>query len=186
MSTRGAVGFIVDGVEKISYNHSDSYPDYLGRNILEFCFVLPHDIAKKIVKKIKLVGDIPPTAKQIKECKKFTNLNVSEKSTKDWYCLLREAQGNLWVYIDGLKYMINYKGFLKESLFCEYAYIVNLDTGKLEFYTGFNKNSNAGRYANVKADEYGYVGVAFCSEYDLSSITKDSIDDIIKDMNKRS
>lgn len=40
-------------------------------------------------------------------------------------------------------------GFLKESLFCEYAYIINLDDKVLEIYHGFNKDPNGnGRYAN--------------------------------------
>lgn len=48
-----------------------------------------------------------------------------------------------------LKSFQNAVGFLYDSLFCEYAYIINLDTGKLEFYTGFNRNKEAkGRYAN--------------------------------------
>lgn len=36
MSTRGAYGFILNGEEKITYNHCDSYPSYLGINILKF------------------------------------------------------------------------------------------------------------------------------------------------------
>lgn len=40
------------------------------------------------------------------------------------------------------------KDFLFDSLFCEYAYIINLDSNMLEFYTGFNNDENApGRYA---------------------------------------
>lgn len=32
--TRGAVGFRVDGVDKVTYNHSDSYPGGLGAAVL--------------------------------------------------------------------------------------------------------------------------------------------------------
>ena len=40
------------------------------------------------------------------------------------------------------------KDFLFNSLFCEYAYIINLDSNMLEFYVGFNNDENApGRYA---------------------------------------
>ena len=35
MSTRGTFGFRLDGVDRISYNHSDSYPSYLGVRMLE-------------------------------------------------------------------------------------------------------------------------------------------------------
>ena len=59
--------------------------------------------------------------------------------TDDWYCLLRHAQGDLNVYKNGLRYMIDNHDFIKDSLFCEYAYIINLDTKRLEFYVGFQK-----------------------------------------------
>ena len=36
MGTRGLYGFRKNGVDKVTYNHYDSYPEYLGRNILEF------------------------------------------------------------------------------------------------------------------------------------------------------
>lgn len=52
----------------------------------------------------------------------------------------------------------DYKTFLHDSLFCEYAYIINLDTGMLEFYTGFNQDPDAkGRYAKFSCDDYNGV-----------------------------
>ena len=51
--------------------------------------------------------------------------------------------------------------FLFNSLFCEYAYIINLDDRMLEFYVGFNENPDArGRYAGTTVDdEKKYYGV---------------------------
>jgi hypothetical protein len=187
MGTRGAIGFIQDGVEKVTYNHYDSYPSHLGKEMLEFCIGLKMSNLKKAVKQIVLVGDKEPTAEQITECRKFTNRDVSEKSTDDWYCLLRETQGNLKPYLNGLKYMIDNKDFLHDALFCEYAYLINLDTGKLEFYTGFNKDPKAnGRYATAKADKMGYVGVALKAEFDLKSITKSKVKCLVAEMEKLS
>ena len=37
MSTRGLYGIRKNGVDKCTYNHSDSYPSWLGRKVLEFC-----------------------------------------------------------------------------------------------------------------------------------------------------
>lgn len=38
--------------------------------------------------------------------------------------------------------------FMSDNVFCEYAYILNLDTEELEFYMGRNTDPNAaGRYA---------------------------------------
>ena len=67
--------------------------------------------------------------------------------------------------------------FLNNSLFCEYAYIINLDTQELEVYIGFNKNPNeSGRYAKFKADllydddESPYYGVKLLTTIKLEEI----------------
>ncbi len=36
MGTRGAVGFVLDEKEKITYNHFDSYPSGLGCDVLNY------------------------------------------------------------------------------------------------------------------------------------------------------
>lgn len=67
------------------------------------------------------------------------------------------------------------RNFLKDSLFCEFAYIINLDTNKLEIYEGFNLNPDAaGRYA--KNTIYGadcekvYYGVKLVKEIELTDL----------------
>lgn len=35
--------------------------------------------------------------------------------------------------------LIDSTGFLQNSLFCEWAYLLNLDTGRLEIYKGFQR-----------------------------------------------
>lgn len=59
--------------------------------------------------------------------------------------------------------------FLIDSIFCEYAYIVNLDEKVVEFYKGFNKNRYAeGRYANLTCDkECKYFGVSLEGKFSL-------------------
>ena len=71
--------------------------------------------------------------------------------------------------------MIDSSGFLLDSLFCEWAYIVNLDTGKLELYRGFNKKPSDGRYGNILEDkpewrEAEYYGVALIGEIPFEAI----------------
>lgn len=64
--------------------------------------------------------------------------------------------------------------FLIDSLFCEFAYIINLDTNKLEYYEGFNLDPNApGRYAKntlYKNDEKVYYGVKLVKEIELTDL----------------
>lgn len=200
MSTRGLIGFIVDGQEKFTYNHSDSYPSWLGREVLEFLasgFTLEQ--IREGARHIRLVdSEKNPTAEDIAHCKKYTNLGVSRESDQDWYCLLRNAQGDFKAYLDvGL--MIDGRAFVKDSLFCEWAYIINLDTGKLEVYRGFNKNPKAGgRYAKLRDKPYKgrdgkmhrpeYCGIVLVDEFDIAQyqattsnkFTKDKLEKMIK------
>jgi hypothetical protein len=132
MGTRGAYGFRLDGVDKISYCQFDMYPSGVGSQVLKFLAKTKPAEVKKIAKGIILVDPkSKPTPEQIEACASTTNLQVSNQSTSDWYCLLREAQGNLEAH-KKVPYMRDAHDFLGESLFCEWAYIVNLDTGKLE------------------------------------------------------
>lgn len=67
----------------------------------------------------------------------------------------------------------DYQSFLKNSLFCEYAYIINLDDNKLEFYEGWNRNPKAkGRYAQFYAydDDKRYCGVKLVKTIPLKKL----------------
>ena len=181
MSTRGAYGFRVGGVDKVSYNHSDSYPAGLGVDIVAFIKENSDKVLLKIAKGIELVkSNIAPTQKQMSKCKEFADLSVGKGKITDWYCLLRNAQGNLNAH-KKTPYMIDGSSFLADSLFCEWAYIINLDTMKLEVYKGFNTDSKeAGRYASsidsyMKEKKEGddkYYGVALVDEIPLDKVRK--------------
>lgn len=144
MGTRGALGFKSDNKYYVSYNHFDSYTDGLGKDVVNFARSIS-DInkLKKRLSKVKMVKQSEkPTKKDIEDSKGFANLGVGNQSLTDWYCLLRNVQGvnTLELIRDGkLKVMIDGFDFLKDSLFCEYAYIINLDDSKIEFYQGFNQ-----------------------------------------------
>ncbi|NCQ52119.1 hypothetical protein GW796_09555 [archaeon] len=194
MGTRGALGFRSGRKDKVTYNHFDSYPDGLGNSVLTFIKGETLESLKKTASNIVLVNseDIP-SAEQVKECDKWTNVGVGNQSTEDWYCVLRKSQGDLLSYSNGLKYMIDSSSFLLDSLFCEYAYIINTDSNMLEFYVGFNKLqlNGKGRYANKKAisdQDNGYFGVALVGKYRLADIigaTDSLIDAIVKSMDKK-
>jgi len=180
MGTRGAVGFRTDGTDKVTYNHFDSYPSSLGNQVTQFLKGFKDvEALKKIAENIVLIDESSkPTKKQKVEAKELGLFdgNVSSQSD-DWYCLLRLAQGDLSVY-EKFKYMIDSHEFLKDSLFCEWAYIINLDSEKLEIYRGFNKDRNAaGRYAQlIQKESDEYFGVALHSAIPLKDIFGKDID----------
>lgn len=133
MGTRGYIGIRMNETDKGGFNHYDSYPSCLGKALLEF-----------------LNGKSKEELKHL-----FDEIGKKEIPEDEYPCV--------W---DFDKNCINpdiriYNDFLKESLWCEYAYIVNLDNNTFEFYEGFNTNPNAkGRYAHYCVDEgKKYYGV---------------------------
>jgi hypothetical protein len=212
MGTRGAYGYRLNEEDKVTYNHFDSYPSGLGNCILEdlknfrkkflkrnptgdWIEALRQKVAK--IKMIKGTKDDPadsPTMKDIKKLSKWADTGVSSQSLSDWYCLMRNMQGEIIAHAQS-GYMIDGVEFLKDSLFCEYAYIVNLDNETLEFYRGFNtKPTGRGRYAKLidewnnkkleesrnqigSTDNHVYYGVTFIRKYPLNELP-----DYIKDV----
>lgn len=198
MGTRGAVGFRVDGVDRVIYNHSDSYPEGLGHSTLEFIVeqnVIHRDnllpaLREQARKLIPVNEDDIPTPEQIKQLEPYTNRSVNGGKT-DFYTLLRKTQGDLGLMLEAGYYAGN-EGFLLDGLFCEHAYIINLDSGMLEYYSGFvtmeheDKADKFGRYwspdvlnkmreeAEGKPVDYGPV--ALCAEFPLANIKH--VDDV--------
>lgn len=148
MSTRGALGFVADGTEKITYNHSDSYPSGLGINVLTW---LRGEHPGYIVRKVQALqvvdGDTKPTPEQIEALRPYANANVSTGSLEEWYVLLRETQGRPAAILDA-GYLVDGSDFPLDSLFCEYAYVVDTDAGVFEAYEGFQHEPHTdGRFA---------------------------------------
>jgi len=156
MGTRGILGIRKGKNDKMTYNHFDSYPIGLGVSVCKEIKKLGIEKISEGFDKIKMVTEKDmPTPEQIKNLKKFTDLHVSEQSTSDWYCLLRNAQGSIKAYIQA-GYMSDGHEFIRDSLFCEWGYIVNLDEGTLEIYKGFQKQKPIkSRYTEkLKGEKY--------------------------------
>ena len=185
MGTRGAWGFRIDGADKVTYNHFDSYPDGLGDNLVSW-------LRKKGGRFGKLTAEARslrvidrkarPTEEEKVRLRPFADLGVSGQSLDDWYCLLRETQGYPDRTLDA-GVMIDSHEFLRDSLFCEWAYIVNLDDGLFEVYRGFQREPHdKGRYAALPLpDDAGkdyqtgkpYQPVALVAQYPLDDIPGD-------------
>jgi len=179
MGTRGAIGFRLGGRDKITYNHFDSYPNALGEEMVGFARKVARNIPKwkALVEQWRPVtDDEKPTPQIIKKLEKLgtVSLGVGNQSLMDWYCLLRNAQGNPEMALKAGVFK-DAAAFLHDSLFCEYAYIINFDDETIEFYKGFNEYPDApGRYAKGKGNPTSeYFGVALMGSEPLADIPKD-------------
>lgn len=155
MGTRGFVGFVANEKETIVYNQYDSYPGGLGVTCLEFINTVnswdvpdPWSVVKEQAANLVHVGDELPTEEQVFACAPWTNLNVSNRSVDDWYCLLRETHGNPGAILAS-GHAEHMPDWPTDSLFCEWGYLFNLDTGTFEVYEGFQQSPHKqGRFAN--------------------------------------
>jgi hypothetical protein len=180
MSTRGFYGMRKNGVLKGSYNHSDSYPSYLGAALAKEIWKNRRNnlfFFAKGFERVELVkNDSEPTKAQIAKCLKagVVNKGVGNQSENDWYCLLREAQGSLVKAIE-LGVMIDGQEFLKDSLFCEWAYILDIDKKKLEVYRGFQssgKKETLTRKDGSTYEQTKYDPVKLLIEVDVKDLRK--------------
>lgn len=161
MSTRGLVGWVIDGGFHASYNHNDSYPSGLGREVATFVVNLVDqglvEALRRNMKKLTPVSEeqkVPPDLQ--KKYSRFFNDGVSTQSKEDWYCTLRSVQGAplFKAALSGdLCHFIEGKTFLRDSLFCEWAYVLNFDTNSLEVYKGVQKK--APKHNVLVEDELG-------------------------------
>lgn len=146
MGTRGLTGFYLDGEAKLAYMQYDSYPSGAGVHALTWVKnnVISHGYGKYALKTgvadriraIRLVLENGiPTAEQRKDLENYTDAKVSTGT--DWYSTLRNCQGLPGDYINA-GYMPGNKEFGEDSLMCEWAYVIDIDKGALDVYSGFN------------------------------------------------
>lgn len=145
MSTRGLFGFVIDGEDKLIYNHSDSYPDYLGRKVLEYIRLAAEenhlDQLRNAVGTLAPVYESDePTAEQLKLIGKKYWSNVS--SGKDWYAYLRETQGDIDAIIESGYVMVHKGARDGDDVFIEYTYVIDLDANEFISYSGSPIDSN--------------------------------------------
>jgi len=163
MSTHGAYGFKVDGKYVIIYNHFDSYLEGgLGEDVFTFIkYVLLHNQVNQLKEAVNKL--------------EFLYSNDIDEDDGPINILNSILNGE----INGV---VNRFDFLKNSLFCSYAYIINLDENRLEIYKGgskeFDKNSPL---PFLNEDKYGeWFPVKFVCSYDFDKWPED-FEEVVKD-----
>lgn len=184
MGTRGAWGWRLYGEDKLFYCHYDSYPAGLGEKIVAHCRTAPwaedfDTYRQKISSLIMGDTDVPRNEEILQRAITLGAYNPNVSGEHDfWYQVTRNTQGDPDATL-ALGAGPSAQNFLSDSLFCEYAYIINLDDMVLECHRGFNTVPNApGRYA--KNEGYvphtglqPYYGVMLVGVYRLGSIPTD-------------
>lgn len=173
MGTRGAVGFRHHQKDYITYNHYDSYPTCAGVNVIMTIInqkLFDKNHRQQAIEKVESLQLINSEKTfEAEELEKIrSNIVALGLENNDYnpahfgngkvdaYYVLNPIQRHINAYIHPkytIPYMIDNHEFMANSLFCEWAYIINFDTNSLEIYEGFNKNKNAaGRYAEKQLE----------------------------------
>ena len=140
MSTSGIYGFRKNGKDKIARSNYDSYPEGLGAAVVDFCKQTSIEEMHEIFDRIELIDeDFDYIEEQIEN-------NEVDLSKQNPFDILKAES----------LYMIDSKDFIKNSLFCEYGYIINLDTCKLECWLGYQREPDmSNRYGTKPFDALG-------------------------------
>ena len=182
MGTRNLTVVVVDGEYKVAqYGQWDGYPTGQGSVICEF---------------IQNQMDLEKFKTAVRKCT-YVNaetLNAMWENDREKYSYLsRDTGGDILNLVQNgtAKELHNEIDFAAESLFCEWAYVLDLDNEVLEVYRGFNKDplNSSERFFNLsekaektkhKHSSGGYTPVklyrkfpfAVCSSYAMKQLEK--------------
>lgn len=186
MGTRNLVMVVIDGQTKVAqYGQFDGYPSGVGVGLLN------------ILRDEKTVNDLKSNLKKArfvdeegvdKEFIESYNKNVPEWSNQPdnrtpeqlaWFktFIARELSEDVLINISNFEgeeiLLRNNENFAKDSLFCEWAYVVDFDKNSLEVFKGFNqaKPSEGNRFGTEKIKEdYEYYPCVLKHEWSLSDV----------------
>jgi len=152
MGTRGVIGTLYKEVLHASYQQFDTYPTSTGADLqkemqenLEAIGANadPEDIFAYLAQLVEgmtyVKASDKPTREQADKYGMFLNKGVS--TGDDWYAQLREQQGSLMKRLNA-GIATEDTSFLKDSLFCEWGYIFDLDDRKVIILRGFNNHED--------------------------------------------
>ena len=149
MGTRHLIAVVKDGDFRIAnYGQWDGYPDGQGVDIVRFLRV-PGNIDRLSA---GLANVVNPTQEDFErlyaevghnmsEGNGWFSLDVSKKFSKRNPSLSRDAGSDILELVSsstGPIFVRDARGFAGDSLFCEWAYVIDLDAMALEVYRGFN------------------------------------------------
>lgn len=184
MSTRGFLSFAVDGEIKTAYNHHDSYPDWLGTNVLDWAHGVDIEAATEAARALRVVTDADePTDDDIARLAPYTNTGVGGRGERpDWYQLLRETQGHPAAMLDAGA-IEDASSFPTDSLFAEWGYVVDLDARALEVYVGFQRAPHGeGRFASPTPNDDDYYPVRLLKSWPLTELP--TADEFVAEINR--
>jgi hypothetical protein len=181
MGTRNLTVVIKDGNVRVAqYCQWDGYPAGQGVAILEFL----RDKYDPVTFEANLAKTVPMTSDDISRLWEeegavdgMANMEVSQRFESKYPSLHRNMGGDILLHIQnkaGVPLYLDYD-YGYSSLWCEYAYVVDLDRSVFEVYKGFNQTPTVptDRWYKPEPDDSGYYGVVKVREYRFMELPSD-------------
>jgi hypothetical protein len=149
MGTRGLTCVYVNNNFKLAqYGQWDHYPE--GNGLIVLSFIKKYlNSAEKISNFMKHINDTyQPTQKEIDKWyheagadNKYVSFEISNKLKLAHPSIHRDTGSRIleYIFLNNHVPIISNITFAADSLFCEWVYVINMDTQELEIYKGNNK-----------------------------------------------
>lgn len=186
MGTRNLTIVHKNGEYKVAqYGQWDGYPEGLGVILLNFLKNVNMDSFRNAIDNVSFY-----TKEELEDIDKYIDDMRKDIPNYEWQRyfphLSRDCGGDILnrIVFKGVDKVKNSIDFAADSLFCEWAYVIDLDINKFEVYKGFNHeelNSDERFYfLEDKRDKENIVGkdyhpIKFVKSYDLNNLPDENI-----------
>ena len=159
------------------YNQFDGYPDHFGKNLLIQLKTIDLDTLQEQIDKIRFAGE--KKSNQImafyEKIKSNTPKSVDDIFFEKYPLMHRNTGPELLdniMKLDKIVFAKNSSDFAGDSLFCEWAYIIDLDKETFETFKGFNKEplNQQERFFKYQDKNAEYKPVRLSLSYDLDNL----------------
>lgn len=179
MGTRHLICVVQDKQMKVSqYGQWDGYPEGQGADVIKFIRTRSLDKFRKQVSKITTITDAEVNWRWKKmgaDDSGFVPYEIADKFAKAFPHLSRDCGADILDYIMKAKQPeVNLDlEFAADSLWCEWVWLINLDTDTLEVYRGSNREPLAknARFAHLAKKGNNYQPVKLWKKIKFSDLT---------------
>ena len=172
MSTSCIYGFYKNGVLKVDYNNSDSYPRGFGKSVVGFIRENSLEELQELYEKIVVVPrKESPSEEQLKELKKNNMyLDFSTDEGFNWEIISLCNDKFLEYYQKGVYFMPDFTEWFYAGQ--EWVYLINLDDNVFEIYKGKYTHTYVADSILEEINRYKEK-YELLAQFDLSNVPKD-------------
>lgn len=188
MGTRHLIAVQLDGQYRVAqYGQWGGYPAGQGKTVLDFLGQMNRDEFAAKVRCVEWITDEESRARWVEfgasPDADFVSVDIARQHDDKYPENSRDTGGDILALVSdsepGLK-LKNSIDFAGDSLFCEWAYVIDLDANTFEVYRGFQHAPRVGqRFSDVQREQSDYAPIALVKSYSLDSLP--SVEQLVAD-----